>query len=215
MKKLMDLYQNNKFFGAMADLHIKPSGEWIDKIDIEALDKYLYLSARKKNIFSDIWGEQTIEEAYRNICAILSTYDYKLDGLYDSMFFDYDPLVNYDRNETQTHNEQMDADDHVIKNDIGARSQTNNDKTTAFDSTDYAKARDSVVQNNAAASDISTQQAYQDKSSGGYHLQVKGNIGVTTSQQMLQSEREVRDFNFYNEVLRIFYDCILMSQWEV
>lgn len=233
MKKLMDLYQNNKFFGAMADLHIKPSGEWIDKINIEALDKYLYLSARKKIIFSDLWEEQQIEEAYRNICAILSTYDYKLDGLYDSMFFDYDPLVNYDRNETQTHNEQMDADDKTTLSNLGARSQTNtngsrtdssNSHTTAFDSADYGKATDS---NNlvmgastdtiatAAASDSVTLQGYQDKSSGGYHLQVKGNIGVTTSQQMLQSEREVRDFNFYNEVLRIFYDCILMSQWEV
>lgn len=219
MKRLQDLYQNNKFFGAMLEANIKPSGEWIDSINIDALDKYFYINARKKRVFSDIWAEQTMEEAYRNICAILTTYEYKLDGLYESMFFDYDPLVNYDRHETQTHNEKIEADERITKNNIGARSQTDNAnaKTTAFDSSDYGKATDnnSASSSLAAAEDKTTAEAYEDKSSGGYTLNVKGNIGVTTSQQMLESQRQVVEFNFYAKLLDVFYECILNSNWEV
>lgn len=216
MKKLQDLYKISAFFVEMQNENLLPTGEWVTKIDLSNLDRYLFLSARKKSVFSDIYPEgATLTDAYRNIRAILSTYDYKLDGLYNSMFFDYDPLVNYDREETQTHNEEVNTDDHITKNDLGARNQTNRDKTTAFDSADYDKATDEGKITTDAALDTTTQMAYQDSSNGGYHLTVKGNIGVTTSQQMLESEREVRDFNFYNEVLKIFYDNILVSNWEV
>lgn len=219
MKRLQDLYQNNKFFGAMLEANIKPSGEWIDSINIDALDKYFYINARRKRVFSDIWEEQTMEEAYKNICAILTAYEYKLDGLYESMFFDYDPLVNYDRHETQTHNEKIEADERITKNNIGARSQTDNAsaKTTAFDSSDYGKATDnnSASSSLAAAEDKTTAEAYEDKSSGGYTLDTVGNIGVTTSQQMLESQRQVVEFNFYAKLLDVFYECILNSNWEV
>lgn len=221
MKTLQNLYNTNKqFFAEMISENIKPSGDWIDGINIPALDRYLYINARKKEVFSGIYPEDgTLPEAYRNICAILTTYEYKLDGLYNSMLLNYDPLVNYDKTETQTHNEKIITDDHVTTNDIGCRSQsdTSSGKTTAFDSTDYGKATDQNTNTSslAAASDTTTQAGYEDNSQGGYTLHTKGNIGVTTSQQMLQSEREVVEFNFYAKVLDIFYECILNSNWEV
>lgn len=215
MVKLETLYLNNKFFVQMKDFNIVPSGEWFNKIDLAILDRYLYLSARRKPVFLDIAPENAErKEVYRNIAAILSTYDYKLDGLYDSMFYDYDPIENYNRTEVQTHNEEVNTDDHVTKNDLGARNQTNRDKTTAFDSADYEKATDEGKISTDAALDTTTQMAYQDTSNGGYNLTVKGNIGTMSTQNMINQQREVLEFNFFNEILRIFYDTILMSDWE-
>lgn len=216
MKKLQDLYKINAFFVEMQNENLLPNGEWVTKIDLSNLDRYLFLSARKKSVFSNIYPEgATLTDAYRNIRAILSTYDYKLDGLYNSMFFDYDPIENYNRTEVQTHNEEVNTDDHVTKNDLGARNQTNSDKTTAFDSVDYDKATDEGKITTDAALDTTTQMAYQDTSNGGYNLTVRGNIGTMSTQNMINQQREVLDFNFYNEVLRIFYDNILVSNWEV
>lgn len=223
---------NHKLFSEMATQGIAITGQWLDSIDKTNLDNYLYLNASEKILSNHIVAD-TNYQTYYNIATIISSKAYMLDGLYDTMFFDYDPLVNYDRTETQSHNEKIEAGDHITQNSIGARSQTVNNgartdsstsKTTAFDSSDYGKATDKTddsmgastdtISNNATV-DTSTAQAYQDNSSGGYSLTVKGNIGVTTSQQMLESERQVRMFSFYNKVLEVLEEHVLMMSWEV
>lgn len=220
---------------------LTPAGTWITKVNTEALDQFLYTRAGNKIISKYVTNElYTASEvidypaiARNNIKHILNTYAYMLDGLADSMLFDYEPLVNYDKVETQTHNETVNTDDHTTNVSVGARSQTNNNgaktdtnsaSTTAFDSSDYAKGTDRNTNVSGASTDTittnatvdsTTEQGYQDTSNGGYTLTIKGNIGVTTSQQMLEAERKVREFNFYEKVLDIFYKEILDFNWEV
>lgn len=234
-KDIFTLTSDNKHLlfsvGASPRAILPESATWFTGINKSQLDNYLYINASSKRISR--WMGDTRAEAIDSLVTILNANEYMLNGLYESMFLEYDPLVNYDRTETQTHNEQVQAGEHKATNVIGARSQTNTNgsridsttaNTTAFDSADYGKATDSNTNNYGAstdtinmagATDTSTQEAYTDNSNGGYTLKVKGNIGVTTSQQMLESERQVKEFNFYAKLLDVIYKEFLNGNWEV
>lgn len=45
------------------------------------------------------------------------------------------------------------------------------------------------------------------------HARMHGNIGVTTTQQMLQAEREVVNYNWYEVIARMFADEFLILVW--
>ena len=47
-----------------------------------------------------------------------------------------------------------------------------------------------------------------------HNARLRGNIGVTTSQQMLQSERDIVQFDFIGHVANIVNDAACTSFWE-
>lgn len=109
---------------------------------------------------------------------------------------EYEPLENFDRQEfyTDTHTGVQ----------TGNSSSTSTGKATGFNSdglvtTDGA---DSSATANSNTSDTATH-------TGRLH----GNIGVTTSQQMLQSEIDLRKYNWYNEVAKEFTHTFTLGVW--
>lgn len=130
---------------------------------------------------------------------------------YDVMNQEYDPLANYDRDEK-------------AKSWIGSRTVTrthNNDKITVsggkheitYDDATY----ESAVKQREKVTDDRTAASYTDHT-GGYtdteaqteenathnDVRIKGNIGVTTSQQMAESELTLRQFNILVDFLAMF-----------
>lgn len=123
----------------------------------------------------------------------------------------YDPIQNYSMTETMT------DDETVI--DYGKTNTRTDDltNTTAndifgFNSTTAVDTGGSEVTQGGTVTDVQTG---SDTHTRNYTLEREGNIGVTTSQQMLQSERDLWMWNYFNDVVFPDLDKVLaLSVYE-
>ena len=130
---------------------------------------------------------------------------------YDVMTQKYDPLANYDRDEKATSWIGERSTERTYNND---RIETTGGKhEITYDDATY----ESAVKQREKVTDDRTAAAYSDHT-GGYtdtetqteqnathnNVRVKGNIGVTTSQQMAESELTLRQFNILTDFLAMF-----------
>ena len=215
-------------------------------------------------------GLLNIQTILRN--AILSALEknaYKINTLYNTTKFEYDPISNYDRTETTTVEHNGTETDETIASNVLTKtgseshtkggedsfaysgetvttpsgSTTTTHETTAFnepttysgdskDTTTYSAAKttesfnnrkdtttyntdEQTVYNNVKdANDIDSTTTHSfngrnEKTTSN----IKGNIGVTTSQQMIQSEREVADFLWMDAVAKIITDAICIHTY--
>lgn len=112
----------------------------------------------------------------------------------------YDALYNYDRHEdvTRTWNQTDDK----ARTDTAGGNDTTTNRTAAFDGDELARAGDTTVAygGTASANELNKNNGTQtDK------IRAYGNIGVTTSQQMLQSEIDLRkNNNIYDIIISEF-----------
>lgn len=112
--------------------------------------------------------------------------------------FDSNTFQNKDQQSTSGSDSSSTSGNTVTNNltdESGERSSQTNDTRKSKDS--------SNINNSINKNGI-------DKNQHSAHLY--GNIGVTTSQQMLQSELDIARFNIYNEIAELFIDdfCILV-----
>ena len=116
---------------------------------------------------------------------------------------EYNPLENYDRSEAY-----MGSGSNSGSNSLqGSNSSTDTTTRASFNSSEYEPyERDSISGSNSSSGSNSGQ--YSDQHS----IRVHGNIGVTTSQQMLQSELDVQRFNIYTAIADMFADefCVMV-----
>lgn len=142
--------------------------------------------------------------------------------LYDTTVLEYNPIENYDRVEdfTDTDDETTSsARDNTIKrtstNEI-VNSVNITDQNTAFNAglTDHAK---QITDGDTTENGNITNTEKENVNDGrtGKHTRtgrVHGNIGVTTSQQMIQSERDLVVFNLYDIIAESFIEnfCLMV-----
>ena len=147
---------------------------------------------------------------------------YNWKKLYDTTLLEYNPIENYDRVEdwTDTDSETgTNSRDNNITNTISnevMNSGTVTEQNTAFNAglADHAKEiSDSDTTTNSSGSTTekesgTSKRDVTHKRTGRAH----GNIGVTTSQQMIQSEREVAMFNIYDVIAESFVEnfCLMV-----
>lgn len=120
---------------------------------------------------------------------------------------EYNPLENYDRIEDWTDNLNSGTSASTSSNSGGNTTSTN--KISAYDS--------DVLHNNTSDTVVSTDNASasntETRSDASTHSgRIHGNIGVTTSQQMLQSEWDVSKLNVYTSITEMFLNefCIMV-----
>lgn len=139
--------------------------------------------------------------------------------LYDTMFYVYDPIENYYRREYWTddftHGHKRDTDlthGHKVTMDV---EDTTTNSVTGYNGTTFSD-RDKTVFSNDDTETHSGKDTTNETNSGtdkdvreGY---ARGNIGVTTTQQMVQSQRETVMFNLYETILQEFRErfCLLV-----
>lgn len=163
-----------------------------------------------------------------------SRYQINWKKLYDSTVLEYNPIENYDRMEDWT-----DTDDETS---TSARDNTRNisntvkststneimnsvnvtDQNTAFNAglADHAKQiTDGDTTENGTITNTETGKDTENESVNGGRTnkhtrtgRTHGNIGVTTSQQMIQSERELVVFNLYDVIAESFIEtfCLMV-----
>ena len=135
----------------------------------------------------------------------------------NALNIEYAPLENYDRQENWT--DETDANTtNTLNSTVNSSSTSGGESKTniaAYDSSSYSPS-DQVTDSNTA-SNTST-----DASSGAgtenidfeHTGRIHGNIGVTTSQQMLEQELEVARFNIIDEITKLFMSELCVAVYD-
>ena len=140
--------------------------------------------------------------------------------MYVALYSDYNPIENYDRHEDwsdsestsisesesastsgSSHDSTSDSTSNSMTNDISAANMTTDFLPDSASSGKSAGKSTADSQNNTTSnrSNVNDRQHYA--THGG---RIHGNIGVTTNQQMIQSELELRKFDIYETIANMF-----------
>lgn len=111
----------------------------------------------------------------------------------DTLAIDYDPLNNYDRHEDYTDTE----------NTSGSASDTTTHKVTGYNGNTLVNNDQTEGSNSGSSNRSLTHSAH-----------LYGNIGVTTSQEMLRQEMDVaKEFNIYDLIAEEFINEFCVRVW--
>lgn len=169
----------------------------------------------------------------RHVTSVARSLQWSIDHLWEVTQLEYNPIENYDRLESWTDNGngtfqkgRVDSEETYQKGAV----------TTTFgkvsDATHKVAAFNSSVPEVANTDNItdsgSDTQSYgvdttngsitngldTSTTNGSHNGRIHGNIGVTTSQQMMQAEIDLsKAYNFLDEVCKLYADRILIGVW--
>lgn len=124
---------------------------------------------------------------------------YSWKRLWESTLLEYNPIENYDRFEDYSEDRESQASG--TGNSSGQTAQ----KVRGFDSGTLVD-KDSTSDSGQSSTESTGKEGVTRTS------HVHGNIGVTTSQQMIQSERMVAEFSFYDKLAEEFKQrfCVMI-----
>ena len=191
------------------------------------------------NKYFDLTGltDEQKKLVYNDIACLFKTREEQLNNQYYSILLEYNPIDNYDRTETQTHNESNTIGARHTTLNSGARSEQNvkgsrtdsnidNNSASPFDSTAYNKpttksestftsGSETDSHTSQAVTDTQSTQQATDSNSGGYTLRARGNIGTMTTGYMLNEFRANALFNFADEILKIIENDIIKMNYDI
>ena len=168
LRRLKEMFNENHLWLSLSSVPL--IGEWSTLNNIIAVDHRLY------DFFADKAFDRTFSAMDKTsltnaVADFINSKVYELDKLYATTEVLYDPIQNYSMTESGT--------------DV-------NTSTSSGDTTDYTTSYNSSTENKTGKSEA----AGESSSTLVHSFSRSGNIGVTTSQQMLQSERELAHFDF-------------------
>ena len=139
----------------------------------------------------------------------------KWNKIYEALNVEYKPLENYSMEETRTPNLTDE-----VKNTGDDKTSLNLDNTTTsyvvgYNTSNEKESGKTTSNGNATNnfSKVDYNSTHTSKHTGTEHITRTGNIGVTTSQQMLKSEFEVRQYDFYQSVYNDIDEFITTLKW--
>lgn len=123
--------------------------------------------------------------------------------LFKTLAYDYEPLENYDRVEDRSHNASgTEGFSRERKTDTSSSGNTEQ-RVSAFNESDYQPQSKTISDARQGADEDETiDREHADQ--GTEHVRIHGNIGVTTSQQMLEAQRTVVKFSLYEFIASHF-----------
>lgn len=140
---------------------------------------------------------------------------------------EYDPISNYDRKEEWTESNSASSRNSETSEKSGNSSITGNDtsngtstgKVAAFNADSFVDANgaETSVENSKTENGTTSENKTLTQESSAENQNTRtghtyGNIGVTTSQQMIEEERRVVQFNIYDYIIQSFQRrfCLLV-----
>lgn len=125
-----------------------------------------------------------------------------------ALAIEYNPLENYDRQEEWKDSHNMSGSDSGTSSGKteGKTGSLTTNRVSAYDSGDALTTKDAVAVNGTDETNNSGNFSNnRSQIDGGTHNgRIHGNIGVTTSQQMLESELSLGYWNIYEKITDIF-----------
>lgn len=204
------------------------------KIKYETFDNYIRLKYANREIYSEIYmkDEEELSSVYSSwllyVKAYITTNEYKYKTLYETINFSYNPIENYDRKEdiqtirtpnlsTESNTTYINGNGEV-EEQLGNISNSNSvtGSISPWDSENFNNKNKNVNEfTQASITNKTINKTKTDTQDNATLLSgtdttkvttsIHGNIGVTSSQDMIKQEREVALFSFY-EIL--FKDII-------
>ena len=157
---------------------------------------------------------------------------------FEAFEIEYNPLENYDRYESWSESKDdtgtVDTTDNktITNSETTDNDTTTENKVSAFDTSGYSEKDKSITENDISVSgttldsstgtvDTSFRSTVNDsnvidtdttnKSEIEHEGHLHGNIGVTTSQEMLRSELDIQSWNVYEHISDIFIKEMLIT----
>lgn len=183
-------------------------------------DIRLYDSINKEimiNTILDEYGDfyiitNDIEYYKRRITNLFERNYNKYKLIYSVLSSDYNPIENYDRMEDTVDNGTMHESTtgvHSINEKVNGISTTE-EKTSAFDSSTYQPNSELTVTYEPETVTTDTYEPVKDGTNSNSRIsRIHGNIGVTTTQQMIDSELKLRKTNIYKIIMEDFGYLVL------
>lgn len=185
MKHLKELFNDNHLWITVSTVPV--TGNWSTLTNTTALDHRIY----------DMFGDKVIDRSFSHldnagitsaVADFINSQVYELDKLYATTQVVYDPIQNYSMTESGT------DETHA---------------SSSGDTTEYTTSYDSATENKTGKS-----------TAGGsssnfltHNFSRSGNVGVTTSQQMLESERDLAHFDFIGYVAEMIVTNFTSSEY--
>ena len=151
----------------------------------------------------------TDDTTIQNLISLWQTYikewQHSIDKMYDALYSDYNPLHNYDMLENESIGRKIDK---TVTTPTGTTTQTN--KSTTFDDTAYRDVEEITNSVNMTTEVTPSNTQTIENINGNFNnaeirkLSRSGNIGVTTSQQMIESEIELRKKSIADWLIEFF-----------
>lgn len=170
---------------------------------------------------------------HRHVTSVARSLQWSIDHLWEVTQLEYNPIENYDRIESWEdkgggtfQKGKVDTEETFNKGDITTtfgKVTDSTHKVAAFNSSDPEVANtdnttDSGSDSQTFGADSShgsvTNGLDESTTKGTHEGRIHGNIGVTTSQQMMQSEIDLtKAYNFLDEVCKLYADRLLIGVW--
>ncbi len=121
----------------------------------------------------------------------------------NALAIEYAPLENYDRHENWTDTLDSDGTSRTTGTNDTSTSGTVTTDVSAYDSTGY-QPKEKVTTSETIDNDTSENNTSTLDNTGIHAGRIHGNIGVTTSQQMLEAELDLGYWNIYSRITDMF-----------
>lgn len=185
-KKIDDMFVGLQYTDWINTLNI--SGTWATLDNTTKIDWILKVEYRDKYLAEEY---QSMQNSDINVfvAKFLDAKAAVLDKLYATTQLAYDPIENYNMTENGS--------------DSGASlaSASADNKSTSYDSL-----TPNLTDSNSSSSSAQSQSSHS--------LTRSGNIGVTTSQQMIMQEREVAAYDFFHSVAEMIIEQFTQSLYD-
>lgn len=161
------------------------------------------------------WQEQDYRDLISEQVAkiVYNRYGEKWKKIYDALMTKYNPLENYSMTEERTPDLTFE-DTETQKSNIETERETSaENKYKGFNSSSPVTINKTDGTENVvtSGSKLDNEVSKTTTHTGTETLTRSGNIGVTISQQMLQSEFEVRKYDFYNMIYNDIDSVLCLS----
>lgn len=129
----------------------------------------------------------------------------------DALKIEYAPLENYDRMENWTDTLDSDGTSRTVGTNDTTTSGTVLTDVSAYDSSSY-QPKEKVTTSETIDNDTTENNTSTLDNTGMHAGRIHGNIGVTTSQQMLEQELQLGYWNIYSRITDMFLKefCIMI-----
>lgn len=129
------------------------------------------------------------------------------EKLYATTQLDYNPIENYNRTETVTENEKRNDD--LSSSTKSTSNSENINQNVAFNNQDFSNHEKNMLNTDNQITGSETNKYNTDRT---LETKTSGNIGVTTSQQMIEQERQVVEYNITQVIVNDFKQrfCLLI-----
>ena len=223
MKKLITLNEWVELFPSIQTI--------FDKVSTDLKLFTIFTSAEMFYYFADKFGERDfykyydtenmanntnmIKQASDYIALYGKSHKYEYDKLVDTLSLEYNPIENYSMTEkgtdTRTPNITQ-TNKGVNTNTVGVDTAITTGKTTFDKSNSFINdTKTTNTGTNTDTQDINTTVTTAGTEKIVHEFTRSGNIGVTTSQQMIESERQLAMFSVVDLFIKAIADIILIG----